>query len=143
MDGKALCQNLRKTMTIITSDDHNGGWVDVLQYLKFFSIHYSKRLLVFSIFFFFFPLRNEPCPQGLQAVRVDRFIIQSLKDIIFGQRTPVIIFTVQKGELKIRKSNDLPKVTQLGGRRVMALAQLSDPTLHPEDGCLHLSSGTQ
>ena len=32
---------------------------------------------------------------------------------------------------------------QLGGRRVIALAQLSDPTLHPKDGCPHLTSGTQ
>lgn len=53
MDRKALCQNLRKTMTIITSSDHDDGWVDVLQYLKFFSIHYSKRLLVFSFCFFY------------------------------------------------------------------------------------------
>ena len=44
----------------------------------------------------------------------------------------MIVFIVQKGELRIRKSNDLPKVMQLGGRRVIVLAQLSDPTLIPQ-----------
>ena len=46
----------------------------------------------------------------------------------------MINFIVQKGELRIRKSNDLPKVTQLGGRRVTDLAQLSVPTQHLNEG---------
>ena len=43
------------------------------------------------------------------------------------ERTHMVIFIVQKGELRIRKPNDLLKVMPLG-KRVIAPAQLSDPT---------------
>lgn len=75
MDGKALCQKLCKIMTIIASDDHDGGWVDVLQYLRCFQSTTVKVTGLQLFFFFFFNIRNELCPQGLQAVRGDRFII--------------------------------------------------------------------
>lgn len=49
----------------------------------------------------------------------------------------MVIFIVQKRELRIRKPNDLLKVMPLG-KRVIAPAQLSDPTRHLKDGYPHV-----
>lgn len=38
--------------------------------------------------------------------------------------------------LRIRKSHNLPKVMQLG-KKVTALAQVSDPALYLKEGCPH------
>lgn len=47
------------------------------------------------------------------------------------------IFIIRKGETRVQKPNDLPKVMQLGWK-VTALVQLSDPLVYLSDGCLHL-----
>lgn len=52
MDGKALCQKLCKIMTIIASDDHDGGWVDVLQYLRCFFNPLQLKVTGLQLFFY-------------------------------------------------------------------------------------------
>lgn len=53
------------------------------------------------------------------------------------QNTHMNIFIIQKGNLMLRKSNDQPKVMQLG-RWTIALALWSDPMLYLKDGHPHL-----